>query len=163
VKLNEDVTVPRGKVVDLFRLTAHLQKKHGVPISSFGHAGDGNIHVNLMAPVGTKPDDRHMHRILDELFRGVLQMGGVISGEHGIGLAKKSWWNSQHFLHHGCSTCGRCVPQATGSARRELAFIYGHQYTHKREWWKCIHVGSHACPHSRNAYRGTFRSSERNS
>ena len=93
VKLNEDVTVPRGRVVDLFRLTARLQKKHGVPISSFGHAGDGNIHVNLMAPVGTKPDDRHMHQILDELFRGVLQMGGVISGEHGIGLAKKPWWN----------------------------------------------------------------------
>ena len=41
-----------------------------------------------MAPAGTKPDDRRMHRILDELFRGVLQMGGVISGEHGIGLHK---------------------------------------------------------------------------
>ena len=94
VKLNEDVTVPRGRILDLFRLTARLQKKHGVPISSFGHAGDGNIHVNLMAPVGTKPDDRRMHRILDELFRGVLQMGGVISGEHGIGLAKKPWWHS---------------------------------------------------------------------
>ena len=90
VKLNEDVTVPRGRVVDLFRLTARLQKKYGVPISSFGHAGDGNIHVNLMAPVGTKPDDRHMHRILDELFRGVLQMGGVISGEHGIGLGQET-------------------------------------------------------------------------
>ena len=104
VKLNEDVTVPRGRVVDLFRLTARLQKKYGVPISSFGHAGDGNIHVNLMAPIGTKPDDRHMHRILDELFRGVLQMGGVISGEHGIGLAKKPWWTvattpSLRFLH----------------------------------------------------------------
>jgi glycolate oxidase len=92
VKLNEDVTVPRSRVVDLFRLTARLQKKHGVPISSFGHAGDGNIHVNLMAPAGTKPDDRRMHRILDELFQGVLAMGGVISGEHGIGLAKKPWW-----------------------------------------------------------------------
>ena len=92
VKLNEDVTVPRGRILDLFRLTAQLQKKYGVPISSFGHAGDGNIHVNLMAPAGTKPDDRGMHRILDELFRGVLSMGGVISGEHGIGLAKKPWW-----------------------------------------------------------------------
>jgi glycolate oxidase len=104
VKLNEDVTVPRGRVVDLFRLTARLQKKYGVPISSFGHAGDGNIHVNLMAPAGTKPDDRRMNQILDELFRGVLQMGGVISGEHGIGLAKKPWWNiattpSLRFLH----------------------------------------------------------------
>jgi len=92
VKLNEDVTVPRGQILDLFRLTARLQKKYRVPISSFGHAGDGNIHVNLMAPVGTRADDPHMHRILDELFRGVLAMGGVISGEHGIGLAKKPWW-----------------------------------------------------------------------
>ena len=93
VKLNEDVTVPRGRILDLFRLTARLQKKHGVPISSFGHAGDGNIHVNLMAPVGTQADDPKMHRILDELFHGVFAMGGVISGEHGIGLAKKPWWN----------------------------------------------------------------------
>jgi glycolate oxidase len=92
VKLNEDVTVPRGRILDLFRLTARLQKKHGIPISSFGHAGDGNIHVNLMAPVGTQADDPGMHRILDELFRGVFAMGGVISGEHGIGLAKKPWW-----------------------------------------------------------------------
>ena len=92
VKLNEDVTVPRGRILDLFRLTARLQRKHHIPISSFGHAGDGNIHVNLMAPVGTRHDDPRMHRILDELFRGVLGLGGVISGEHGIGLAKKPWW-----------------------------------------------------------------------
>jgi len=105
VKLNEDVTVPRSKVVDLFHLAAKLQRRHGIPISSFGHAGDGNIHVNLMAPVGTRHDDPKMHRILDELFQGVLKMGGVISGEHGIGLAKKPWWNAAsspalRSLHH---------------------------------------------------------------
>lgn len=94
VKLNEDVTVPRGRILELFRLTTRLQKKHRIPISSFGHAGDGNIHVNLMAPVGTKADDPRMHRILDELFQGVIAMGGVISGEHGIGLAKKPWWTT---------------------------------------------------------------------
>jgi len=93
VKLNEDVTVPRGKILHLFALTTRLQKKYGVPISSFGHAGDGNIHVNLMAPAGTRPEDPRMRRILDELFHGVLALGGVISGEHGIGLAKKPWWN----------------------------------------------------------------------
>jgi len=103
VKLNEDVTVPRGRILDLFRLTARLQKKHRVPISSFGHAGDGNIHVNLMAPAGTRADEPRMHRILDELFRGVLAMGGVVSGEHGIGLAKKPWW-----------------PQAASPALRQL-------------------------------------------
>lgn len=105
VKLNEDVTVPRGQIVNLFHLAAKLQKKHGIPISSFGHAGDGNIHVNLMAPVGTHPDDPRMRRILDELFQGVLRMRGVISGEHGIGLAKKPWWNAASSpalrnLHH---------------------------------------------------------------
>ena len=92
VKLNEDVTVPRGQILNLFHLTARLQKKHRVPISSFGHAGDGNIHVNLMAPRGTHAEDPRMRRILDELFRGVLAMDGVISGEHGIGLAKQPWW-----------------------------------------------------------------------
>ncbi|NDB94943.1 MAG: FAD-binding protein [Verrucomicrobia bacterium] len=92
VKLNEDVTVPRGRILDLFRLTSRLQKKYRIPISSFGHAGDGNIHVNLMAPVGTRHDDPRMHRILSDLFRGVLAMGGAISGEHGIGLAKRPWW-----------------------------------------------------------------------
>lgn len=104
VKLNEDVTVPRGRILELFRLTARLQKKHLIPISSFGHAGDGNIHVNLMAPAGTPTDDPRMRRILDELFQGVLALGGVISGEHGIGLAKKPWWNwaaspALHRLH----------------------------------------------------------------
>jgi glycolate oxidase len=46
-----------------------------------------------MAPAGTQADDPKMHRILDELFQGVFAMGGVISGEHGIGLAKHPWWN----------------------------------------------------------------------
>ena len=119
VKLNEDVTVPRGRILDLFRLTARLQKKFRVPISSFGHAGDGNIHVNLMAPAGTRSDDPGMHRILDELFRGVLAMGGVISGEHGIGLAKKPWWHQatsaalrrlHHKIKRGLDPAGRLNP-----------------------------------------------------
>jgi len=108
VKLNEDVTVPRGRILELFTLTARLQKKYRLPISSFGHAGDGNIHVNLMAPAGTHPNDPRMRRILNELFQGVLAMEGVISGEHGIGLAKKPWWNraaspALHRLHQQIS------------------------------------------------------------
>jgi glycolate oxidase len=46
-----------------------------------------------MAPAGTQADNPRMHRVLDELFRGVFAMDGVISGEHGIGLAKQPWWN----------------------------------------------------------------------
>ena len=92
VKLNQDIVVPRSRLEDLFAFTARLQKKYGLPVACFGHAGDGNIHVNIMYdnnwPLG-KADTR---RALDELFRQVLAWKGVITGEHGIGLAKKRWW-----------------------------------------------------------------------
>jgi glycolate dehydrogenase FAD-linked subunit len=94
-KLNEDVVVPRSRLVDLMEFAEKLQTKHGFPIACFGHAGDGNIHVNIMADrynrdaaVRAKVD-----RALDELFNRVLAWGGVITGEHGIGLAKKRWWS----------------------------------------------------------------------
>jgi glycolate oxidase len=91
-KLNEDVVVPRGRLQDLFRFTARLQRKHRFPIACFGHAGDGNIHVNIMVDPDEPGTERRQKAALDELFEGVLAMGGVITGEHGIGLAKKPWW-----------------------------------------------------------------------
>src|SRR5436190_15669120 len=93
-KLNQDVVVPRSRLIDLMEFAETLQAKHGFPIACFGHAGDGNIHVNIMA-------DRHnrdaavreqVEGALDELFAQVLAWGGVITGEHGIGLAKQRWW-----------------------------------------------------------------------
>ena len=70
-----------------------LQAKHGFPIACFGHAGDGNIHVNIMAKDYDNPEIRQkVDRALDDLFAQVLAWGGVITGEHGIGLAKKRWW-----------------------------------------------------------------------
>ena len=91
-KLNEDIVVPRGRLEDLFRFTAQLQKKHQLPIACFGHAGDGNIHTNVMVDY-TKPNaDRRADAALDDLFRQIIAWGGSITGEHGIGLAKKPWW-----------------------------------------------------------------------
>ena len=91
-KLNEDIAVPRGRLEELFRFAARLQKQHGLPIACFGHAGDGNIHVNVMVDY-TQPDSRpRAEAALDDLFRQILAWGGVITGEHGIGLAKKPWW-----------------------------------------------------------------------
>jgi glycolate oxidase len=84
--------VPRGRLEDLFRFTGRLQRKHGLPIACFGHAGDGNIHVNLMVDQGDAGMMRHSRQALDELFEQVLAWGGVITGEHGIGLAKRRWW-----------------------------------------------------------------------
>jgi glycolate oxidase len=93
-KLNEDVVVPRSRLVDLMEFAESLQSKHGFPIACFGHAGDGNIHVNIMADrYNRDPVVRDkVQRALDDLFEQVLAWGGVITGEHGIGLAKKRWW-----------------------------------------------------------------------
>jgi len=91
-KLNEDIVVPRGRLADLFRFTAQLQRKHGLKIACFGHAGDGNIHTNVMVDY-TKPGAKdRAETALDELFQQVIEWGGSITGEHGIGLAKKPWW-----------------------------------------------------------------------
>jgi glycolate oxidase len=91
-KLNEDIVVPRGKLEQLFKFAATLQKKHGLQLACFGHAGDGNIHTNVMVDY-TQPGAKvRAEKCLDELFRWVIASGGAISGEHGIGLAKKRWW-----------------------------------------------------------------------
>jgi glycolate oxidase len=93
-KLNQDVVVPRSHLVDLMEFAEKLHAKHGFPIASFGHAGDGNIHVNIMADrYNRDPAVRDkVEQALDDLFAQVLAWGGVITGEHGIGLAKKRWW-----------------------------------------------------------------------
>jgi len=92
-KLNEDIVVPRGKLVELVEFGAQLGRDYDVAVACFGHAGDGNIHVNLMVENPEAPEvQERMARALDALFSGVLGMGGAITGEHGVGLAKKRWW-----------------------------------------------------------------------
>jgi glycolate dehydrogenase FAD-linked subunit len=93
-KLNQDIVVPRSRLVDLVQFAEALSQKTGFPIACFGHAGDGNIHVNIMADRYNREASvrEKVERALDELFAQVLAWGGVITGEHGIGLAKKRWW-----------------------------------------------------------------------
>ena len=104
-KLNQDVVVPRSRIVDLIQFAEKLQGKHGFPVACFGHAGDGNVHVNIMADRYNREAAvrEKVERALDELFAQVLEWGGVITGEHGIGLAKKRWW-----------------PEATSDVARDL-------------------------------------------
>ncbi|MDP9004640.1 MAG: FAD-binding protein [Verrucomicrobiota bacterium] len=92
-KLNQDIVVPRSRLVDLVEFAETLQQRHGFPVACFGHAGDGNVHVNIMAADYDDPAvQRKVEGALDDLFEQVLAWGGVITGEHGIGLAKKRWW-----------------------------------------------------------------------
>lgn len=91
-KLNEDIVVPRSKLVELVTFARQLEKDTGIPIACFGHAGDGNIHTNLMVRDYEDPAIRaHADAALDLLFTWVLANNGAITGEHGVGLAKKPW------------------------------------------------------------------------
>jgi FAD/FMN-containing dehydrogenase len=93
-KLNEDIVVPRSRIVDLVAFAEKLSAKSGFPIACFGHAGDGNMHVNIMADRYNRDAivRERVEHALDELFAQVIGWGGAITGEHGIGLAKKRWW-----------------------------------------------------------------------
>ena len=91
-KLNEDIVVPRGRLEQLFKLAAQLQKRHGLQLACFGHAGDGNIHANVMVDYAQPGAKERSEKCLDELFSWVISAGGAITGEHGIGLAKLRWW-----------------------------------------------------------------------
>ncbi len=91
-KLNEDIVVPRSKLVELVTFARKLEKDTGIPIACFGHAGDGNIHTNLMVRDYEDPQVRaHAEATLDLLFTWILANNGAITGEHGVGLAKKPW------------------------------------------------------------------------
>lgn len=93
-KLNEDIVVPRSKLVELVEFARQLEKETGIAVACFGHAGDGNIHTNLMVADYENPVVREKaDAALDKLFTWVLQNNGVITGEHGVGLAKKPWFH----------------------------------------------------------------------
>jgi glycolate oxidase len=88
VKMNEDIVVPRSRLADMFDFLSGLAARKRVRIVNFGHAGDGNIHVNVMTS-GTDADEtRRAEEAVEEVFRKTVELGGTISGEHGVGIAK---------------------------------------------------------------------------
>lgn len=91
-KINEDVTVPRTRIPQLIRAVRSLASRHNLLIVCFGHAGDGNIHVNIMLDWNDPDESRRAALAVDELFRTVLDLDGTLSGEHGIGIAKSPFF-----------------------------------------------------------------------
>ena len=87
-KINEDITVPRSKIPDILRKINEIAKRSRLDIVNFGHAGDGNIHVNIMIDKRKEEEVNRAHEAVKEIFQAVLDMGGTISGEHGIGVTK---------------------------------------------------------------------------
>jgi len=92
VREREDVVVPRAAIPALFRKLKGLSEKHGAEIISYGHIGDGNVHVNIMKrEMAPEAWEQMLPILLDGLFREVMALGGTISGEHGIGFVKKKY------------------------------------------------------------------------
>ena len=88
-KIGEDVAVPRSRIPELVDFTEHLSKELGLIILTFGHAGDGNIHVNIMLDRSIAEEVEKGERAKEQLFQHTISLGGTLSGEHGIGLSKK--------------------------------------------------------------------------
>jgi len=87
-KYNEDIVVPRSKVPEVIRRIERIQEKYDIPIVNFGHAGDGNIHVNVMIDKEIPGMEEKAHEAIKEVFQAALDLNGTMSGEHGVGLAK---------------------------------------------------------------------------
>jgi glycolate oxidase len=87
-KLNEDVTVPRSKLPELLERYEEIAKKYNVKIPCFGHTGDGNVHTNVMVDGSDKEQVEIGYKAIEEIFKVAVELGGTLSGEHGIGISK---------------------------------------------------------------------------
>jgi glycolate oxidase len=88
VKINEDIVVPRAKIPEIIQFIESVGERHEIRIVNFGHAGDGNIHLNVL------PQNEQLetaHKAVDEIFDRTIELGGRISGEHGIGTSKREY------------------------------------------------------------------------
>jgi glycolate oxidase len=93
IKLNEDICVPRGRIVEMLHRVHRVAADTGVDCAVFGHAGDGNLHANLLS--NDDPDDPAVRTRLwaaaRQLFAHTVELGGTLSGEHGVGLTKRDY------------------------------------------------------------------------
>ena len=132
-KINEDVVVPVSRIPELVTELEQLAGHHRIQIVNFGHAGNGNLHVNLMFDPSDASQQARATACLEDVFAAVLRMQGTISGEHGIGLVKRQWvgreldTTSLRLMHaiktqfdpDGILNPGKAFPADTGTPDRD--------------------------------------------
>ena len=91
-KLGEDITVPRSAIPEVVRRLREISARHGLPIVIFGHAGDGNLHPNILFDKRKPGEWERVERMVGEIFAAALAVGGTLSGEHGVGVLKRPWF-----------------------------------------------------------------------
>jgi glycolate oxidase len=90
-KLGEDITVPRSAIPEVVQKVRAIGLKHGLPIVIFGHAGDGNLHPNILFDKRNREEWEKVEKIVREVFQVALEAGGTLSGEHGVGVLKRPY------------------------------------------------------------------------
>ncbi len=127
-KINEDIVVPVSRLPELIRELQRLSKQHNIPIVNFGHAGNGNLHTNLLLDPDDPQQMKDAEACLDAVFSLVLKLNGTISGEHGIGIVKREFVGreidettlglmrqiKQQFDPNGILNAGKTIPDAKG-------------------------------------------------
>lgn len=88
LKINEDITVPRSKLPALLEKIAEISARYNVTTPCFGHTGDGNVHTNVMVDKNDPEAVKRGHEAITEIFKATVELGGTLSGEHGIGISK---------------------------------------------------------------------------
>jgi glycolate oxidase len=91
----EDVTVPRSELASMVTFVAATAAAHDLQVGTFGHMGDGNLHPTFLTDERNQDEMHRVHRALDAIVKKTLELGGTITGEHGVGLAKKPWLRQQ--------------------------------------------------------------------
>ncbi len=87
-KISEDATVPRSKIPDMCARLQEIRRKYNIHLVVFGHAGDGNLHPNIIADKNDKEEMKRVEEAIAEIFAAAVELGGTLSGEHGIGTMK---------------------------------------------------------------------------
>ncbi|MBU0973499.1 MAG: FAD-binding protein [Proteobacteria bacterium] len=90
-KINEDIVVPISKIPRMVEITREIQRTSGLTVVSFGHAGDGNIHCNIMYDKKDATQTKKAEQAVEDLFAATLELGGTITGEHGVGITKSKY------------------------------------------------------------------------
>ena len=94
-KINEDIVVPRNRIPDMVEKIRRIGEETGLVTASFGHAGDGNIHVNIMLDKNDREQLRKAEKAVEELFDYTISLGGTLSGEHGVGISKAGYLSKE--------------------------------------------------------------------
>jgi glycolate oxidase len=91
-KLGEDITVPRSAIPEVVHQLREISAKYGLPIVIFGHAGDGNLHPNILFDKRKPEEWKKVEQMVREIFGVALAQGGTLSGEHGVGVLKRPYF-----------------------------------------------------------------------